>query len=136
MATIGLDCHVILDGQGYLVAPHSYQMHRPRVRKTSLTITGAERVVDLGPGKHVWAFAVLALNDLTVYGGGSLGMSGQQIHDALVASYARVATSMAYTDPHNVTWTVRFDGLVEVVRDVRSQVVGTGYVMAVELVEA
>src|SRR5579871_6192874 len=136
MAQVGVDCQIILDSQGYLVAPHSYQMDRPRLRKASITIGGAERWVDLGPGKHVWKFTVLALNDLANFAGVSLGMTGQQIHDALSASYARVATTLAFTDLYNLTWTVRFDALSEVVRDPRTQLTAPGYLMAVVLVEA
>src|SRR5690348_3739798 len=122
MPTIGLDCQIILDAQGYMVAPHTYQLMRPRVRKTTLTLSGAERTTDLGPGKHVWKFVVLALNDRQTYGGGPLGLSGEAIREQLEASYAKIATPLAFTDPANVAWTVRFDGLVEIVRDVRSQV--------------
>ncbi len=136
MATVGIDCQVILDGQGYLIAPHSYHVQRPRIRRSTLTVSGAERWVDLGPGKRVWQFAVLALNDLQTYGGVPLGLSGQAIHDALAASYARVGVTLAYTDVAGQSYQVRFDGLGEAVRDVRDQVVSPGYLLAVRLVEA
>jgi hypothetical protein len=136
MPTVGVDCQIILDGQGYLVAPHTYQLARPRVRKSTITLTGAERVVDLGPGKHVWKFIVLALNDLSIYGGAPLGQTGEAIRDALEASYAKPATVLTYVDPASASWQVRFDGLVELLRDPRSQLVAPGYLMAVELVEA
>ena len=135
MATVGVDCHVILDGTGYLLAPHSYQMHRPRIRKSTLTLINTERWVDLGPGKRIWLFTVLAMSDLTTYGGGPLGMSAQQIRAALEASFAQVATTVLFTDPLGVQYTVRFDGLTEVMRDARSQVLSPGFLMGVELVE-
>jgi hypothetical protein len=135
MAVVGVDCHVILDGQGYYLAPRSYQVARPRVRRTTLTVQGSERWVDQGPGKRVWRFTVLALNDLQAYGGGPVGMSGEAIRAVLEASYARVGTALAFIDPRGDSYGVRFDGLVEVVRDVRTQVVSPGYLLAVELVE-
>ena len=61
MATIGLDCQLILDGTGYFIEPQSYSMARPRVRSSTYnrvpanaaTHAGAgERYVDQGPGKR------------------------------------------------------------------------------------
>jgi hypothetical protein len=36
MPTIGLDCQLILDTNGYFIEPHSYQVIRPRVARTDL----------------------------------------------------------------------------------------------------
>jgi hypothetical protein len=63
-------------------------------------------------------------------------VSGQQFRDALLASYARVATTLSFTDPHGVSWTVRFDDYAEEVRDVRTQLTNPSYLCRVELVEA
>ena len=136
MALIGVDCQVILDGTGYWIEPRSYSVHRPRVRKAAITKGGGERYVDAGPGKRVWAFTILAVNDLVRYDGQPVGLSGQQFRDALLASYARVATTLSFTDPHGVSWTVRFDDYAEDVRDVRTQLSSPSYLCRVELVEA
>jgi len=33
--------------------------------------------------------------------------------DTLIASYEKVSTTLAFTDPHGSTWSVRFDDLTE-----------------------
>ncbi len=134
MATIGVDCQVVLDGVGYWLERHGYSVHRPRLRKATVTGDGGERYVDAGPGKRVWAFRVLALNGLLRYDGQPTGMTGQQYRDALAASYAR-SGPLSFTDPHGVTWSVHFDLLGETIDDLRTQLSSPSYLMDVELVE-
>jgi hypothetical protein len=43
---------------------------------------------------------------------------------------------LSFTDPHGVSWTVRFDDYAEEVRDVRTQLTSPSYLCRVELVEA
>ncbi len=136
MPTVKVDCELILDGSGYLVKPGSYVLERPRVRKATVRADGNDSYVDLGPGKRVWRFTVLGLNDLTKYDGTPTGLTGQQYRDALWASYAKVATTLSFTDPQGVTAQVRFDGLLERVADLRSQQVGVSYELDVTLLEA
>lgn len=131
---IGLDCQVALDGMGYWVEPHSYRVHRPRLRKASVTSGGGERYVDAGPGKRVWSFTVLCANNLLRYDGQPTGVSGQQYRDALAASYAKIA-ALAFVDPHGVAWSVRFDDMVEALPDPRTQLTSPSYLLDVELVE-
>ncbi len=121
MATIGVDCQVVLDGTGYWIERHSYRLHRPRLRRASVTAGGGERYVDAGPGKRVWAFTVLAV-------------SGQGYRDSLVASYAR-SGPLSFVDPHGVAWSVHFDDLVERLPDPRTQLTGPSYLLDIELVE-
>ena len=135
MATIGVDCQIILDGQGYWIEPHSYQMHQPRIRKATITKGGGERYVDVGLGKRVWAFTVLCLNDQLRYDGASEATTGQQYRDALRTSYAQVATVLSFTDPNKVVASVHFDDYREQIRDVRTQLRSPGYLVHVELVE-
>lgn len=135
MATIGVDCQVVLDGSGYWIEPHSYRVHRPRLRKASVTSGGGERYVDAGPGKRVWSFTILGVNDLLRYDGQPTGMTGQQYRDGLVASYAKSGT-LAFVDPHGVSWTVHFDDLVEALPDLRTQLTSPSYLLDVELVES
>jgi hypothetical protein len=132
---VGLDCQLALDGAGYWVEPHSYKVSRPRLRKASVTLGGGERYVDVGPGKRVWSFTVLALNDLTRYDGQPTGLSGQQYRDALLASYAKTGV-LPFIDPYGATWSVHFDDLSEAIADLRTQLITPAYLLAVELVEA
>src|SRR5579883_975511 len=97
MATIGVDCQVVLDGTGYWIERHSYRLHRPRLRRASVTVGGGERYVDAGPGKRVWAFTVLAVNELVRYDGRPTGVSGQGYRDSLVASTRAAARSPSWT---------------------------------------
>lgn len=136
MATVGVDCEVALDGTGYWVKPGSYQAARPRVRRATVRADGNESYVDLGPGKRVWRFTALALNELTNYDGTATGLTGQQYRDALWASYVKVATTLAFTDPQGQTAQVRFDDLKERMPDLRSQQVGSSYELEVTLLEA
>ncbi len=135
MPTINVDCEVMLDGTGYLVKPGSYLLERPRVRRATVRADGNESYVDLGPGKRVWRFTALALNDLAKYDGTPTGLTGQQYRDALWTSYAKVATALSFTDPEGQTAQVHFDDLVERVADLRSQQVGLSYELDVTLVE-
>jgi hypothetical protein len=144
MAQIGVDCEIIIDGNGFFVKPGSYQMHQPRVRKATIRADNGESYVDLGPGKRMWKMVILCRNDLVKYDGTSTGLTGEQYRDALVTSYARIAQTIVYQDPLNTSINVHFDEYVEAVLDLRTQIVAlsTGgslaaaYEVAVTLVEA
>lgn len=134
-ANVGIDCQLVLDGVGYWIEPASYAVQRPRLRKASVTAGGGERYVDVGPGKRVWQFTVLALNGLTRYDGQPAGMTGRQYRDALEASYAKSGT-LPFVDPAGVAWTVHLDLVVERLPDLRTQLVNPAYLLDVELVES
>lgn len=144
MPTIGTDCMLILDGQGYWVDPASFTVRRPRVRAAQHNRTTAsgssgagERYVDFGPGKREWRFTVLAYQAIRDYAGQPVTTTGQQYRDALHASYAQLNTELAFTDPNGTNHSVRFDGLAERIADVRAQVDGQlQYRVTVILVEA
>jgi hypothetical protein len=146
MATIGVDCEIILDSTGYFVVPGTYRMKQPRIRKATTRADGAESYVDLGPGKRVWSMIILCKNDLLKYDGTSTGTSGQQYRDALRTSYANsVGTTINYTAPLNgAAIAVHFDSYAELVEDLHVQQVplstglspGLSYLVAIELVEA
>ena len=133
---IGGTAQVVLDGFPYWILPNTYQHAAPRLRKATPRADGNEAYVDFGLGKKVWKFTVLALNDLQNYDGTSTGLSGQQYHDALYASYAKVSTVLVFVDVDGSSHNVRFDHLVARVPDVQTQLTGVGYHMDVELVEA
>lgn len=135
MPTVGTDCEIILDGTGYYVKPGSYTIERPRVRRVTVRADGNESYVDLGPGKRVWRFTVLALSNLSKADGSTTGKSGQSYRDALLTSYAKVATTLTFIDRQNVSHTVMFDDLREVIPDLRGQQTAVQYEMVVALRE-
>ena len=146
MATIGVDCEVIIDGTGYFIKPGSYKMRQPRIRKATIRADGGEAYVDLGPGKREWSMILLCLNDLLKYDSTASSLSGQQYRDALRTSYTTsIGTTINFTDPLNGTAiAVHFDSYQEQITDLHSQVIalatGNGnaasYEVTVELVEA
>lgn len=146
MPTIGLDCHLILDGTGYFIEPHSFAVVRPRVRSSTYnrlasnpaTRAGAgERYVDQGHGKREWQFIVVAWQAIDTFAGQRVTLTGQQYRDALWTSYEKVNTTLSFTDPAGGAWTVRFDDLSESIEDVRAQAEGgLQYTMHVALIEA
>ncbi len=133
---VGSTAQILLDGNPYWILPNSYQHFSPRLRKATPRPDGSEAYVDFGPGKKVWKFTVLALNDLTNYDGTLTGLSGQQYHDNLYASYAKVNASLTFTDVDGSGHAVRFDHLAAHVPDVQTQLTGVCYHVDVELVEA
>jgi hypothetical protein len=145
MPAIGVDCQLILDGNGYWLEPASFRVARPRVRRADLTGiaadpagagTGAgESYSDRGPGKRVWSFIVVAFNGMTTYAGTPVAAGGQQIHDLLRTSYNRVNTPLGFTDPTGALWSVWFDDMVAELSDVRGQVDGCQWYLHVTLVE-
>ncbi len=136
MPTVGTDCEVILDGVWYYVKPGSYQIQRPRVRRATVRADGNESYVDLGPGKRVWTFTVLAFSNLSKADGSTTGVPGQHYRDALWTSYAKVATTLSFTDRQGNNQTVRFDDLREIIPDLRGQQTVIQYELQVTLREA
>ncbi len=146
MATIGIDCELILDGTGYFVKPGTYRMKQPRIRKATVRADGGESYVDLGPGKRTWSMIVLCLNELLKYDGTQVALTGQQYRNTLRSSYLNsVGAAIQFTDPLNSTpVAVHFDSYAEIVFDLHTQQISlaTGnapaltYEVAIELVEA
>ena len=144
MATLGVDCELILDGVGYFLKPGSYQMKQPRIRRTRLRADGGLSYVDLGPGKRIWSMTLLCLNDQRSYDGTPTGLTGQQYRDALRNSYqASTGGSVQYRDPLAGTFTVHIDTYTEVVQDLYIQQIplalgvtaGLSYEVTIELLE-
>ncbi|MBV9258138.1 MAG: hypothetical protein JO215_08980 [Ktedonobacteraceae bacterium] len=146
MATIGIDCELILDGTGYFIKPGTYRAQQPRIRKMIVRADGGLSYVDLGPGKRTWSMVVLCLNDLLRYDGATTGWTGQQYRDALRSSYSSSSgTTIQFSDPTNATAVaVHFDGYKETITDLHMQQIplatggtpGLSYEVTVELVEA
>jgi hypothetical protein len=111
-----------------------------RIRKATLTKSGAERYVDLGPGKREWRMQLLCVNGLLDYTGAPLPGTGKALRDGLRASYEKApaggTATLAYTDLDGMGYTVHFDDYEEQVRDPRTQLTSPSYHVAVVLVEA
>ena len=140
MPTLGVDCQVILDGVGYFVEPHTYAMKRTRIRKATVTKGGAERYVDMGPGKREWHMSLLCVNGLLDYTGGTLATTGEALRESVRASYEKVpaggVATLGYTDLDGMVYAVHFDDYEEQIRDPRTQLTSPSYHVAVVLVEA
>lgn len=146
MPAIGLDCEIILDGNGYFVKPGSYAVRHPRIRKATVRADGGEAYIDLGPGRREWSMILLCLNDLVKYDGTPTGKSGQQYRDSLKSSYlGSTGASLNFIDPLNGSpIAVHFDDYQEYLQDLHSQILGpsTGnppgasYEVAILLIEA
>lgn len=120
---IGQNCEVILDGTGYFIKPGTYIVHQPRIRKATIRADGSQAYVDLGPGKRIWKFVIICLNDLTAYDQTPTGLTGQQYRDALRTSYATVNATINFTDPTGTVIAVHFDDYAEHIRDLHSQAI-------------
>ena len=146
MATVGVDCELLLDGTGYFVKPGSYTMKQPRIRKSTVRADGGMSYVDLGPGKREWRMTLLCKNDLLRYDSLTTGITGQQYRDAIRTSYLNsVGTTVLFSDPISTTViSVHIDSYTEVVSDLHTQQVALSlgssgslsYEVTVELVEA
>jgi len=146
MATIGIDCELIIDGNGYFIKPGTYRLQHPRIRKTIVRADGGLSYTDLGPGKRIWSMSILCLNDLLRYDSTPTGWTGQQYRDALHTSYtSSTGTTILYSDPTNATAVaVHFDSYKESTTDIHIQqtslaVGGTptlSYEIMIELIEA
>ena len=132
---VGSTAQVVLDGYPYWLLPGSYRQDTPRLRKATPRMDGGESFVDFGPGRKLWRFTVLALNDLLNYDGTPTNFTGQEYHDTLTASYAKVNAVLVFIDIDNTTHNVRFDHLAATVPDVQTQLTGVCWHMDVELVE-
>jgi hypothetical protein len=146
MATIGIDCEIILDGSGYFVKPATYTLKQPRIRKATTRADGGLAYVDIGPGKRVWSMVILCVNELKKYDGSPSALSGQQYRDALRTSYTgSIGTTVNFTDPlSGATIAVHFDAYEEQVLNLHTQIIasatggsaGASYEVAITLQEA
>src|SRR5437763_950349 len=146
MATIGYDCELILDGNGYFIKPNTYSVKQPRIREAKYRADGSLSYVDLGPGRRTWTMTVLAINELRRYDGSTVNTTGQQYRDALRASYINnIGTTINFTDPlSGSAIPVHFDAYSETIINLHSQIIalatggsaGASYEIKIELLEA
>ena len=143
MPTIGTDCQIILDGNGYFVQPAGYKMTRPKVAIRAKTRGPAlpnqpvpTRWTDRGPSERVWVLKILCSNSLKDYDGHPLTLTGHQMRENLRTSYNRTAQLLQFTDPHGDQYQVVFNEYVEEIQDLRTQHTGLEYLVTITLIEA
>lgn len=136
-ANVGVDCQVALDGMGYWLVDGSYTVHLPRLRRAVVTLGGAGRFLDAGPGPRIWRFTVAALDGSTRFDGRPTGFSGADYRALLHESYARRGP-FAFVDPAAGIWSVYIDDLTETAAALRAVALGmgAGWLLGVTLVEA
>jgi hypothetical protein len=121
--TIGQNCMIILDSQGYMIVPESYIIKQPRVRKAQYRADGTLSYVDIGPGKREFHMTILAKNDLYSYDGTLTGVLGESYRDALRTSFAKTAQTIVFQDPIGTSINVYFDDYQEKILDLKSQII-------------
>jgi hypothetical protein len=146
MPTVGIDCEIMLDGNGYFVKPESYIVRQPRLSKASYRADGGLAYVDLGPGRRTWSLTILALNELKQYNGIVSSLSGQQYRDALRSSYLNnIGATILFIDPLGGSGSnVYFAQYAERIQNLHSQIIapstgglsGASYEITIELIEA
>lgn len=145
MATIGVDCEVIIDSNPFWVKPLSYKVKRPRISKAQYRADGTLSYVDIGPGKREWSMVILCKNELLRYDGVATGVSGETYRTNLLNSYVNnVAATIVFNDPKNNTFNVYFTHYEETILDLKSQIIplSTGgsvapsYEVAITLLES
>ena len=97
MPTVGEDCSVILDGHGYFVKPGSYRVEIPRVAAAEPDAAAGPAAVNLGAGKQVWHFTVLAYTNHLNHDGTVNATSAAAYRANLSTTYAKAET-LAFTD--------------------------------------
>lgn len=152
---------MILDDSGYFVAPGTYKMTRPKQAmvlttrgtpaavappttgvNSSLPVPSAQtggvpvRILDRGPNQRIWTMDILCANTLKRYDGSAMGAIGEQLRGSLTTSYEKVATLLDFITPEGYTFQVVFTQIIETIADLRTQILGIDYVMAVTLTEA
>jgi len=123
MATIGLDCMVIIDGNGYFIVPESYIIKQPHISKEAYRADGTLSYVDVGPGKREFAMTVLAKNNLSKYDGTDTGITGETYRSNLRTSFAKTAQTITFQDPVGTSISVYFKQYSEKILDLKSQII-------------
>ncbi len=135
MPTVGTDCSVILDGKGYFVKPGSYRVEVPKVMAADPDASAGPAAVDLGAGKQVWRFTVLAYTNHLNHDGTVNTTTAAAYRANLRASYAKTA-ALSFTDRLNAAHSVRALALEERAAEASGFWETPEWEIAVTLVEA
>ena len=135
MPTVGEDCSVILDGHGYFVKPGSYRVEIPKVLAATPGAAAGPAAVDLGAGKQVWHFTVLAFANHLNRNGTINPTAATTFRTRLRASYAK-AEALPFTDRLGTEHSAHPLSLEERVSEAAGFWEQPEWEMAVSLVEA
>ena len=135
MPTVGDDCSVILDGKGYFVQPGSYRVEVPKVMAADPDASAGPAAIDLGTGKQVWRFTVLAYANHLNRNGTVNFTTAAAYRANLHASYAKTA-ALAFTDRLGGAHSVRMLTLEERLPEAAGFWEQPEWEIAVTLVEA
>ena len=135
MPTVGEDCSVILDGHGYLVKPGSYRVEIPKVLAATPGAAAGPAAVDLGAGKQVWHFTVLAYANHLNRNGTINPTAATTFRTRLRASYAK-AEALPFTDRLGTKHSAHTLSLEECVSEAAGFWEQPEWEIAVSLVEA
>ena len=135
MPTVGEDCSVILDGNGYFVEPGTYRVEISKIVATAPDAAAGPAAVDLGAGKQVWHFTVLAYTNHLNRNGTVNATSAAAYRANLRASYAKAA-ALSFTDRLGTVHSVHMLALEERIAEAAGFWEQPEWEMAVSLVEA
>jgi hypothetical protein len=135
MPTVGEDCTVVLDGNGYFIRPGSYRVEVPKIIATAPEAAAGPAAVDLGAGKQVWHFTALAYSNHLNHNGTVNATSAATYRANLRASFAKVE-ALAFTDRLGITHSVHMVTLEERVPEAAGFWEQTEWEIGVSLVEA
>ncbi len=135
MPTVGEDCSVILDGHGYFVKPGSYRVETPRVIDAEPDAAAGPAAVDLGAGKQVWHFTVLAYANHLNYNG-TVNPTTAAAYRANLRATAAKAAALSFTDRMGAEHSVHTLKLEERIAAASGYWVRPEWEIAVTLVEA
>ena len=135
MPTVGEDCSVILDGNGYFVKPGSYRVEISKIVATVPDAAAGPATVDLGAGKQVWHFTVLAYANHLNHNGTVNATAAATYRANLRASYAKTQ-ALAYTDRFGTVHSVHMVTLEERIPEAVGFWERPEWEIAVTLVEA
>lgn len=135
MPTVGEDCSVILDGNGYFVKPGSYRVETSKIVATAPDAAAGPAAVDLGAGKQVWHFTVLAYTNHLNRNGTVNATAAATYRANLRTSYAKAA-ALSFTDRLGTAHSVHTLALEERIAEAAGFWEQPEWEMAVTLVEA
>ena len=135
MPNVGEDCSVVLDGNGYFVKPGSYRVEVPKIVAADPDAPAGPAAVDLGAGKQIWHFTVLAYSNHLNHNGTVNPTSAATYRANLRATHAKAA-ALRFTDRLGAEHSVHALRLEERVSEASGLWEQPEWEVAVTLVEA
>ena len=135
MPTVGEDCSVVLDGNGYFVKPGSYRVEVPKIVAADPDAPAGPAAVDLGAGKQIWHFTVLAYTNHLNHNGTVNPTAAATYRANLRTAYAK-AEALGFTDRLGAEHSVHALRLEERVTEASGLWEQPEWEVAVTLVEA